>query len=79
MSTNLAERTTPDRDTLLAAGTHVEVRSRFDASWSPGFEVIDRADDGYRIRRLSDGSELPTRFEADDLRPAKRRNNMWWY
>ncbi len=64
---------------LLAPGTAVEVRRRFDAAWARGFEVASSDGDGYRLRRLSDGEELPTVFVADDVRPARSRNDMWWY
>lgn len=68
------------RTEALAPGTRVEVRNRFDDAWSGGFEVLAPDDDGYRIRRLSDGSELPITIAADDVRPERRRRrNMWWY
>jgi hypothetical protein len=34
---------------------------------------------GYRLRRLSDGNELPLLFADDDVRKEKRRSGMWWY
>jgi hypothetical protein len=64
----------------LPPGTKVEVRKRFDASWARGFEVIDLTERGYRVRRLSDGMELPADFIGDDVRlERKRTNDMWWY
>jgi hypothetical protein len=63
----------------VEAGTRVEVRSRFDQSWARGFEVAERTDQGYRIKRLSDGVVLPTEFSDDDVRQEKRRHNQWWY
>ncbi len=63
----------------LLPGTEVEVRRRFDAAWARGFEVASADEDGYRLRRLSDGEELPTVFVADDVRAARNRNDMWWY
>lgn len=50
----------------------VEVRNRFDGSWSHGFEVIetcadDAGDHHFRLRRLSDGVVLPVLFSADDI------------
>lgn len=62
-------------------GTKVEVRSRFDQSWSAGFEVIEELEDGgVRVRRVSDSAELPIVFEADEVRPERRRKrSMWWY
>ena len=63
----------------LREGDRVEVRRRFDAQWSHGFEVIGLDEDGrVRIRRLSDGEELPIWFGADDVRKESRRNSMWW-
>jgi hypothetical protein len=63
----------------VETGTKVEVRSRFDQSWARGFEVAERTDRGYRIKRLSDGMVLPTEFSDDDVRQEKRRHNQWWY
>jgi hypothetical protein len=53
------------------AGTRVEVRSRFDRRWVGGFEVaepVEGPDRGYRIRRRSDRSVLPTVFAPEDVR-----------
>jgi hypothetical protein len=62
-------------------GTHVEVRSRFEARWSRGFEVSEivhnEGAERFRLRRRSDGSELPVLFEADDLREERRRGTWW--
>ncbi len=64
----------------LAAGTRVDVRSRYVGSWSRGFEVAERVDDdGYRVRRLSDGAVLPDLFDEEELRPERRRNDFWWH
>jgi hypothetical protein len=41
-------------------GTAIEVRNRFDGRWARGFEVVAADAAGYRVRRLSDGNELPT-------------------
>jgi hypothetical protein len=66
-------------DPVLAAGTPVEVRRRFDYSWARGFEVAEVQDRGYTLRRKSDGSVLPAVFEFGDVRPARhRQNSMWW-
>ena len=62
---------------LLAPGTRVEVRKRFDAKWSRGFEVLENASGSYQLRRLSDGTTLPVLFAEDDVRP-ERRNTTWW-
>jgi hypothetical protein len=53
----------------LRPGTRVEVRTRFDGSWAPGFELAGpHADDGWNVRRLSDGSVLPRRFPNEAVR-----------
>ena len=52
----------------IALGTTVEVRRRFDQAWARGFEVAAAAEDGYRLRRQSDGAVLPVSFPADDVR-----------
>jgi hypothetical protein len=76
-----ASPTATERVPSLSPGTRVEVRSSFDHQWSSGFEVIDGDDAGYRVRRLSDGSELPRTFPRDDLRRERerRRGGQWWY
>lgn len=61
----------------LKAGTAVEVRSRFEGSWSRGFEIEEALDEGYRIRRLSDGSVLPVVLHPDEIR-RERRRQTWW-
>lgn len=52
----------------LRAGDRVEVRNRFDGSWSPGFVISGVLSSSgelrYRIKRLSDGTELPVTFAA---------------
>ena len=63
---------------VLTPGTRVEVRKRLDGEWARGFEVISASDDGYRLRRLSDGGELPLLFSDDDVRKEKKRGT-WWY
>lgn len=66
--------------TALAAGTRVDVRSRYVGSWSRGFEVAERVDqNGYRVRRVSDGAVLPDLFDEDELRPERRRSDFWWH
>lgn len=62
----------------MRPGTRVEVRSTFDGSWVGGFEIVDVEDDeGYRLKRLSDGDILPTVFPADAIRRAARRETWW--
>lgn len=62
---------------VLGPGTKVEVQRRFDNRWARGFEVVAAEADGYRVRRLSDGEEIPVPFRADVVR--KQRSNSWWY
>lgn len=66
-------------DGLIKPGTRVEVRSRFDARWTRGFEVTEVLATGYRIRRLSDGSVLPVDFAFEDVREERRKQGLWWY
>jgi hypothetical protein len=70
----------------LTPGARVEVRNRFDGSWSPGFEVAEAIPAGgevddpgtmptaYRVRRLADAAVLNGTFRPDDLRrePTRR-------
>jgi hypothetical protein len=55
-----------------ATDSRVEVRSRFDGSWVPGFEVAEVREVGterlFRVRRCSDGLVLPTNFGAEEVR-----------
>jgi len=53
----------------IGTGTDVEVHCRFDQRWTRGFTVVDVTDEGYRLRRQSDGSVLPAWFPRDQLRP----------
>ncbi len=63
-----------------AAGDPVEVRNRFDRRWARGFEVLAVTERGYRLRRVSDGLELPTEFDPADVRPRREsRRGTWWY
>jgi hypothetical protein len=68
----------PSAEPALAPGTRVEVRNRLDGEWSRGFEIISGDANGYRLRRLSDGGELPLTFADDDVRREKKRGT-WWY
>jgi len=54
----------------LEPGTEVEVRSTFDRTWKRGFVVAEPAEEGYLLRRRSDGAVLPTPFPAESVRPA---------
>ncbi len=68
----------PSRPTALEPGTRVEVRNRLDGRWTKGFEVIEAGAESYRLRRLSDGMELPLPFDAASVRKEKRAGT-WWY
>ncbi|HZM32482.1 MAG TPA: hypothetical protein VFB77_18420 [Acidimicrobiales bacterium] len=71
----------------LIPGARVEVRNRFDGSWSTGFEVAEavgaagedddagRGPTAYRVRRVADAAVLNGTFRPDDLRrePPRRR------
>ena len=65
----------------MKVGTRVEVRNRFDAHWSRGFEIVDVLSEPpppqYRVRRRSDGNVLPAEFVGDDLREERRRSTWW--
>jgi hypothetical protein len=63
----------------LEPGTAVEVRNRFDRSWSTGFEVAEVLDNRYRLLRLSDHSTLPELFDRDDVRRRRQRQGFWWH
>ena len=64
------EREEPPRMSLNA-GTPVEVRTRYRGDWARGFEVAETGADGYLLRRTSDGSVLPRRFDSGDIRSAR--------
>lgn len=61
-------QSSPDELRPLPAGTHVAVRNRYEHSWSNGFEVVQTTEDGYWLRRESDGYLLPRAFVGDDVR-----------
>ena len=64
----------------LEPGSAVEVRNRFEQRWVRGFELVEITDEGYHVRRLSDGSLLPVSFPAEDVRPEReKRRGQWWY
>lgn len=64
----------------LRAGTEVEVRTRFDRSWAAGFEIVESAPGGgYHVRRTSDAMVVPAVFADDEVRRARRPDDMWWF
>jgi hypothetical protein len=61
---------------VFAAGTTVQVRTRFDGRWASGYEIADvrqrgAAPPAYRIRRCSDHRVLPALFPPTQLRQAR--------
>ncbi len=65
--------------TPLGPGTKVDVRNRYQGTWVRGFEVAEVTENGYRIRRLSDGSTLNELFSRDDVRRERSRKGFWWH
>ena len=68
----------PARGGSLVPGARVEVRTGLDRSWTTGFEVSERIEAGYLLRRRSDSEVLPVVFPFDDVR-RERKKTMWWY
>jgi hypothetical protein len=71
--------TEPNVRSPLAPGTQIDVRNRYQGTWTRGFEVAEITPDGYRIRRLSDGSILSELFSRDDVRRQRSRQGFWWH
>ena len=63
------------KQSWLPLGTPVQVRDRFEFAFRSGFEVSSATEAGYRLRRRSDGVELPIDFAANDVRPEGKRPN----
>jgi len=63
-----------DAPGALAVGTAICVRNRFIGNWSSGFQVAEVLEDGYRIRRLSDGLAFPDVFAFEDVRTERRHH-----
>lgn len=55
-------------DAPLRRGAKVEVRTRFEGAWAGGYEVVAANRQGVRVRRHSDGYEIPRTFTAGDIR-----------
>ena len=62
----------------LVIGAKVYVRNRFLGNWTAGFEIAEVMDDGYRIRRLSDGHAFPDVFAPDDVHLERREHLSHW-
>lgn len=69
----------PSARAPLAPGTKVDVRNRYQGTWVRGFEIAEAIGEGYRIRRLSDGSTLAELFARDDVRRERKRQGFWWH
>ncbi len=65
--------------TPLEPGTQVDVRNQYQGTWVRGFEIAEVTDEGYRIRRLSDGSILGELFARNDVRRERKRQGFWWH
>lgn len=65
----------PHRRAGLPQGTPVQVRDRFQFLFQSGFEVSEATAAGYRLRRRSDGVELPFEFAETDVRPDAGRSD----
>lgn len=70
--------TSTDADDRLPPGARVEVRQSFDAGWARGFEIVAAAEQGYEVRRRSDGTVLPVTFALDQVR-RERKRDTWWF
>jgi len=63
-----------DRPPRLSVGARVYVADKYLGNWCAGFEVAEVTDDGYRLRRLTDGRVFPDIFPLDDVREERRRD-----
>jgi hypothetical protein len=57
-----------DRIARITPGDEVEIWCRSLGIWSSGFDAVDLDAEGWRVLRRSDGSPLPVRFAADEVR-----------
>jgi hypothetical protein len=64
---------TPGR---LVVGDRIEVHTRFNDTWSSGFEIAEVLPSGYRVRRTHDRTMLPELTGDDDVR-AVRTASPW--
>jgi len=64
---------TPSNQEPLAVGMSVDVRNRFDNTWTPGFEIQALGVENCQVRRTSGGTLLPVWFSAEDIRPTLHR------
>jgi hypothetical protein len=52
----------------VQTGDAVELYSAFNRRWVGGFVIAEVLDEGYRVRRSSDGTVLPNTTSSDDVR-----------
>ncbi len=71
-------------DATIQPGSAVDVRSRFDGTWSGGFAVAEvvghpggPSEPRYRLRRQSDGAVLPRLFSHQDVVPTAINRRGW--
>jgi len=61
----------------LEVGDKVDVHTKFTDSWAAGFEIAEVIAQGYRVRRVSDGSLLPGHTSDADLRLTANAIHRW--
>jgi hypothetical protein len=61
-----------DQPRRLLVGDSIEVHTRFNDSWSAGFEIAEVLTSGYRVRRTHDHAMLPEMTGDDDVRAARK-------
>jgi hypothetical protein len=57
----------------LGPGTEVEVRTHYLETWARGFEITSIEGDCARVRRRSDGVQLPVTIPVERLRQDQAR------
>ena len=57
----------------MRVGQLVEVHTKYNDTWSSGFEVAGVVPGGYRLMRTSDRSMLPNVTGETDVRPCDAR------
>ena len=60
----------------MKIGESVDVHTKYNDSWSSGFEIAAVVAEGYRVRRVSDGSLLPGFTSEHDIRASDERALM---
>ncbi len=61
----------PTAPAEIRVGALVDVRNRFDDSWTPGFAITAMGSDNCQVRRVTDDAPLPVWFAAEDVRPSR--------